>query len=305
MARRLTVDGEAGGVETPFWLTGRDGRRQPLSVSRQGKETIRIAAADRDLGALDPTSGDRVEQLTRLLERSGYLLRPRAVTLTLFTRMILADWFVHGVGGAGYERIGDYLFERYYGRRPPPVALATCTMTLPPDGSFSGLIDGTCQVKHELRTLQHHPERYLPEPLAKEEPVATLVHRKRAALNRANDRSLPHDQRKSAWLEITRVNLELLPYARRAADGPRQRLVEAERRARSEKVRACREYFFGLFPEPQLRALQDSVSREEFLTSSHRPCRAGPISVDRDPGGVSFVSGDPDDQSDDCSTPSR
>ncbi len=283
IVRRLTIDAKAGRIETPFWLTGPDGHRQPLYVTRQKKEMIGIVAADRELGMLDSTCGDGIGQLRRLLERHRYLMRPRAVTLTLFLRTILVDWFVHGVGGADYELIGDYLFERYYGRHPPHVAVATCTMTLPPDGSVSHWNDDDVPAQHEWRALKHHPERYIPEPMLKQEPVATLVRRKQTAVSHANDRRLPHEQRKSAWLEMMKVNAELLPYAMRAADALRQKLAEAENRARSEKVRTDREYFFGLFPEPRLRALKESVSESEFLTGSHRPIEAGPVSVDHEP----------------------
>lgn len=304
IARYLMVDAEPGRTETPFWLTGPDGHRQPLYVSRQEKEMIGIVTANQELGMLDSTCSDGIGQLRRLLERHSYLLRPRAVTLTLFLRMTLVDWFVHGVGGADYELIGDYLFQRYYRRRPPHVAVATCTMMLPQDGSVSHH-DGVVPAKHELRALRHHPERYIPEPLAKREPVATLVRRKHTAVSHATNRCLPHEQRKSAWLEIAKLNAELLPHAMRAADGLRQKFVEAERRARSEKVRTCREYFFGLFPEPRLRALKDSMSRREFLTGTHRPFHTGSTAAGHNFGSAGPVPGEPHDQSHDCGATSR
>jgi hypothetical protein len=293
IARCLTIDAEAGHTEAPFWLTAPDGDRQPLYTSRQKKGMIGIVAADRELGVLDAARGDGPDQLRRLLERHLYLLRPRAVTLTLFLRMTLVDWFVHGVGGADYELIGDYLFERYYGRHPPHVAVATCTMTLPRDGSVSGANDVDVPAKHEWRALEHHPERYIPEPLVKQEPVATLIRRKQTAVSRANDRRLPHEQKKAAWREITKVNAELLPYALRAADALRQRLAEAENRARSEKVRTDREYFFGLFPEPRLRALKESVSEWAFLPGGRRPVEAGPVSVDHESDSAGPAPGRP------------
>lgn len=89
-----------GEGELPFWVV-RGGRRERCFK-----------------GAADPSSDDII---------------PRAVTLTLFLRLHLLDFFIHGVGGANYEWIGDRLIERFFLERPPPYAAASRTRLL--DGS--------------------------------------------------------------------------------------------------------------------------------------------------------------------------
>lgn len=58
-------------------------------------------------------------------------LLPRALTLTWAVRALLCDFFVHGVGGAGYEPGTDVLWSRLYGQEPPPWGWIGGTFTLP------------------------------------------------------------------------------------------------------------------------------------------------------------------------------
>lgn len=279
--RPLVVDKERCSAEVPFWLTGRDGRRQRLMVEHKGRRTIGIKVAGRGLGDLDSASPDaRVDQLRGLLEQHGYLLRPKAVALTLFVRMALADWFVHGVGGARYESITDYLLTHYYAKRPPHFALATCTMTLAGDRTASQSAEKVSDLQHGLRAIECHPERHIPTSVLQSEPVASLVREKWKVVNEANDRRLPPARRKSAWTAVGAANKALLPYAGPAVDRLRQRLLGAEYRRRSERVRRCRDYFFGLFPESQLRALAGSV---DFSPSGPGDCQPDPVSMERAP----------------------
>jgi len=285
VARPLRIDQEQNRAEVPFWLVDTGGRRLPLHVNRHGKGVIQVGTAARPLGQLDATSGDLPDQLRELLTYRGYRLRPRAVALTLFVRLTLVDWFVHGVGGAIYERIGDHLFEHYYHRRPPHMASATCTMILPqeePSGTSSA---GVGEAQRQLRAFLYQPERFLPAPTAATEPVATFIRLKQAAVSTARDPCLPHDRRKAAWKEIARLNRQLQVHAKPAADLLHQKLAEARDSDRSQQVRDSREYFFGLFPEPRLRALVDSVAGETFGSDSWD--KPGTNSI----GGSSSVSG--------------
>ena len=59
------------------------------------------------------------------------MIRPRALTLTLWARLLVCDFFVHGIGGAKYDRITDGIFRRYYRCEPPPYGCVTATLRLP------------------------------------------------------------------------------------------------------------------------------------------------------------------------------
>src|SRR5262249_57288337 len=47
-------------------------------------------------------------------------LRPRALTLTLFARVCLGDYFIHGIGGGEYDEGTDAIIRAYFCLAPPP-----------------------------------------------------------------------------------------------------------------------------------------------------------------------------------------
>jgi len=59
------------------------------------------------------------------------VLLPRALTLMLFARTVLCDFFLHGAGGAGYEPGVDHMFRVFFGVEPPPWGWLSGTFLLP------------------------------------------------------------------------------------------------------------------------------------------------------------------------------
>ena len=50
------------------------------------------------------------------------------LTTTLFSRFLLGDLFIHGIGGAKYDELGDEIARRFFGIEPP--GFLTVSMTL-------------------------------------------------------------------------------------------------------------------------------------------------------------------------------
>ena len=105
----LAVAGDR--VELPFWLLTPGVRRRALHVQRRGGELV-LSTAD---GPVARLAAGSAEELAEALERERLAIRPRAAALTLFLRLFLADVFVHGVGGARYDRVTDALMARFFG----------------------------------------------------------------------------------------------------------------------------------------------------------------------------------------------
>ncbi len=59
-----------------------------------------------------------VEALRDLPGR-GIRLRTRALTTTMFARLFLGDLFVHGIGGAKYDELGDEIVRGFFRLEPP------------------------------------------------------------------------------------------------------------------------------------------------------------------------------------------
>src|SRR5271157_2466855 len=172
--------------EAPFWVW-RQGqpRRRPLLVL-QGSRTmfLRIAGEDDPLIEL-PLSPDReaccaVERLHDLATRS-IRLRTRALTTTMFCRYLLGDLFIHGIGGAKYDELGDSIARRFFGIEPPEFLTLSLTAWL-------GLPDQTATpselatLERALRDLVYNPDRHLSEPLSPQ--VRKLINDRREAIAR-------------------------------------------------------------------------------------------------------------------------
>lgn len=65
-------------------------------------------------------------------------LAPRALFMTAVVRLVLCDLFVHGTGGAAYDRVTDAWIGAWIGRRLAPTAMATATLRLDP-ARFGGV----------------------------------------------------------------------------------------------------------------------------------------------------------------------
>ena len=127
--RILKTDYLNNKIELPFWLVSKTGKRASLYVSLNDRN-LRIGTADKIVGTIDSSGGKKLH-LLEILRKNKCVIRPKAVTLTLFARLYLAELFVHGTGAENYEYITDRLIEDYYKISNVNFGVATATMTLP------------------------------------------------------------------------------------------------------------------------------------------------------------------------------
>jgi hypothetical protein len=132
--RTLKIDYLNKIIELPFWLLWKTGKRASLYASLNDKD-IRIGTSDTTIGTID-SSGNKNQQLWQILRKNDCGIRPKAVTLTLFTRLYLADLFIHGAGAVNYEYITDSLIRDFYKKPDVNFGIATATMALPQDNDY-------------------------------------------------------------------------------------------------------------------------------------------------------------------------
>src|SRR5262249_21162207 len=120
-------------LEAPFWAWRAGApRRRPLLV-RQLARTMELRIGGEPGPLLEiPLAADReaccaVEQL-RTLPARGVRLRARALTTTMSAGLMLGGLFLHGIGGAKYDELGDAIAQRFFGFEPP--TYFTLSMTL-------------------------------------------------------------------------------------------------------------------------------------------------------------------------------
>jgi hypothetical protein len=212
--------------EAPFWVWHPDHpRRRPLMV-RQLPRTMQLRQGGEDEPFLEiPLAPDReaccaVEQLLTLRTRC-LRLRTRALTTTMFARFLIGDLFLHGIGGAKYDELGDEITHEFFGISPPAYLTLSTTLWLTREGD-PARPERLVALERTLRDLSFNPDRHLAEPALPEArswveakhaaiagPVAT--HRQRIdrfrAIRRANEALQPHVAGEVAQLHAERDRL--------------------------------------------------------------------------------------------------
>lgn len=237
----LEVAGDV--VELPFWLVS-GGRRLPLFASRSGG-TYRLTAGQTEVAAFMDLAPEGLEELA---------IRPRALTLTAFTRLCLADLFVHGIGGARYDRVTDAVIREYFGVEPPRYAVATATLHLPLTA-----VDTAAQVerlRRRLLELQHNPERALSAPT---EQQRRLIDEKWTLIEGLENTTLSRKARRQATQRIRQINEVLAAGLEADRAAVEQQLAALEGVHAGDAAATSRTYPFCFF-SPQ--TIDDLVSAQ-------------------------------------------
>jgi hypothetical protein len=246
----LFVDGAR--CELALWAYRPGEPRRRVFMEERGAH--RELRTERDVLVKVPPGGtttwrEFAESLSPLVP---WVLRPRALTLTLWARMLASDLFIHGIGGAKYDRATDELIRRYYGVAPPAMACVSATLQWSPEAAASS---GTvAQAQQQLRDFQFNPQRHIDSA----QHAAMLAARTEAVAESARLRkTAPHDRRarRVAFEAIRRINAQLAAAAPEAANRLADDIARAERDSENARILRGREYFFALHPRQDLELL--------------------------------------------------
>jgi hypothetical protein len=238
--------------EAPLWLwSTEDQRRCPAWVRGQG-DCVVVSDRRGFEGAL-PTGARNLDEAVAELARweaAGHKLRSRALLTTMFARLVLADLFIHGIGGAKYDEATDAISRKFFGAAPSPFATLSGTLHLPihhPAGDEADLR----RLRQELRELRFHPESRLRLDAVD-------------GTNRAVAAAAVADKR--SWISIPKTPenaanrhraIEAANFSLQAVLDPERRRIEAElalqtARARASRILNSREFAFCLYPRDLL-----------------------------------------------------
>ncbi|MDR7402403.1 MAG: hypothetical protein QN155_09270 [Armatimonadota bacterium] len=233
------------GVEAPFWLL-RAGRRLRVFVRRRRDRLV--LAADADVAELSPGAGPQALE--------GLELRPRALTLTLFTRLVVADLFLHGVGGGRYDRVTDAVIADYLGLAPPAYAVATATLHLPL--AADDLRARRRELRQRLMRLQHNPDRVLDDPTPEQR---ALIEEKWSLVASLSSAALTRRQRRQITHRIREINAELSRALGEQVERLSRQLRDLDRPATEAALAAAthRGYPYCYFPVDDVAALVDGL----------------------------------------------
>jgi hypothetical protein len=247
-------------AELPLWVWRAGEPRRHLWVERQNGGDLLVYANNEPVGGIsagDAASDEAVAAQLAAWRKAGWKVRPRALSLTLFVRAAVADVFIHGLGGALYDKITDGLFERFFGVRPPEVILASCTVCLPMK-SYPATARDLFDARRAVRDWRYNPDLRLSAAARERPDVRALIDEKWRLL--AGMIALPRPDRRAPYQRVHAINAAL---AQAEPDGPRlaaERLARVERELAYNAILQGREYPFFFYDCDELAAYYRTIS---------------------------------------------
>jgi hypothetical protein len=245
----LATDGEW--QEVPFWAwSERVPRRGRVWARREGtaRISLRFDNGLPDLTTPFPFVGAGPDHLP--LIDGTYKLRPRALTLTLFARLCLADLFLHGIGGGKYDEVTDEIIRTYFGLEPPTYQVLSATLHLPLVG-FSATRADVLRAERLVRDLHWNPQRRLDDQQLTDPLIQGLVAEKTNLIVTEPQQNNPARRR---WFRaLQEVTEQLRPAVAEQLPLAEERLRRMRAEVEANEVLRRRDYSFVLYPAETLR----------------------------------------------------
>ncbi len=166
--------------------------------------------------------------------------RPRALTLTLFARLVLGDYFIHGLGGGIYDRVTDDIIRGFFDIEPPAYQILTATLHLPLEQPHYDP-DALHQAQRVTRDLRWNPYKYL-------ERAEHAEHREIIAMPQTTRR-----ERRARYRAFRDLSTRLQPQIEHLRESNCDRRAVLEQRLAANSVLTRRDYAWILYPESVLK----------------------------------------------------
>ena len=232
------LDERDGWFEAPLWIYGNQSpTRRPVWVRLRNDQLVISDRVEREIEIDIRFPKLAAEKLSSMITPE-FKLRPRALLTTMYARLILSDLFMHGIGGAKYDQLGDRIIHSFFMVDPPEFMVMSATVKLP-SAHTSDNPARVRQLKREMRDVQFQPERY-----AKRADLdQSLIARKQYLL----ENQPPPGARGDWHREITEINRTLSDCLEEQRSRIVTELANARRQASSEAILSSREHPFCVF----------------------------------------------------------
>ncbi len=256
-APRLQVSDQV--VELPLWAVHPRLPRRRLLVAPHA-DWFELRAETDFVGRFQPAElvGAASRNSAWPFEPEGWQLRPRAISLSALARLLLADLFIHGVGGAKYDEVTEDFVRAFFGVEPAPASCVSATLhlPLPREGIRPQDINAAQQ---QSRDLRYNPQRHLrglPAELLQER--ARLIEQSRTL---SKDQPWDHDARRLVFQAIRRINQTMLQTDPWKAAEYDQRVETLRMLWERDQIADDRGYFYALHLRDSLAQLVSRMGR--------------------------------------------
>lgn len=246
-------------TELPFWVWKQGEERKRGYLLSEG-EHLKITDGTHVVAVLGKNEdGSTNMQKLRALQEDRIKLRPRAITTTMFSRLLFSDVFIHGIGGAKYDAITDEIIREFFGISPPSYVSNSATLFLPLN-ALDRDIGKLQRVQRELRDMPHNPERYASEERLSDAGFANRVKEKKRML--ATIEGCGMDEKKACFNQIKALNKLLFDQIRTEFLHKQNERNSLMNGLANETAVKFREYPVCLFPTDYLRGRHTNVFSE-------------------------------------------
>lgn len=246
-----------GAIELPLWINHPGQPRHRLFVAKENGSTQVLAESRQVATFEDSTLNDWAAFSAALAQMEHWVIRPKALILTMWARLFWADVFIHGIGGAKYDRLTDRLIRSVFGVEPPVMACVSATLRLPLPRTDTTVAEIEAATR-SLRDVAFNPHRYITHEqmaaiqLQKEDLIAES---KRL---RNQDRS-NRPERAKIFNQIRTLNREAIGLQPNRRAELRQHLERIKRAITADETANCRDYFFAMHDRSDLQRLLENL----------------------------------------------
>ena len=237
-------------IEIPFWVWKAGGQRAKCYRVNEG-EDIKITDGADILVILKKNEG-AMENLSRLkvLMETGIKIRPRAITMTMFSRMFFSDVFIHGIGGAKYDTITDEIIKEFFGIDPPGFVTISATLFLPLD-DYGLDIKVLQELQRTDSDMCYNPERYASKETQSEPAFMNRVKEKQRLLKIMGVSNA--DEKRRYFRRIKELNKLMLTQINPELKKKRKEINTIRGKLAYNEVVRFREYPICLYPTKMLK----------------------------------------------------
>lgn len=249
---------EDGWQEIPFWLWTSANPRRRRAFTKVDNDGVTISDLEGIRFCLPELPARQEHDMLTAFEsaeQEGIRFRPRAVVTTMFSRLVLSDIFLHGVGGARYDQLTDVIIERFFSLPAPGYVVASGTFLLPLSLPLVSE-DEVNQVRQQLRDSEFSPDVYLASLLeTKQLSDSSDIEKIRSLINdkqlHVRQQVAPGDR--PAWhQQLQQINEQLAAQAAPYCEQLRELLTLREQQQEQKAAFCSRDFSFCLFPAETL-----------------------------------------------------
>ncbi|WP_296451614.1 hypothetical protein [Rubinisphaera sp.] len=259
-------------IELPFWIWSAERPQRHglyLIWLNENWTLTNHAGWSHPLPAQSTCTAESLQEALQEISDQGFRIRTRALITTLYMRLFLADWFIHGIGGAKYDEVTDEIIRLYFQLQPPHFQVASGTIWLPLQDVPQTGEDEIAELKQKLRRAEQNPETILSKEQQSDardlllEKQQLIVEQKAASTTGLSrrERRLRTPENQKRYFRFEEIREQLFKLAKTPIQQLKQRLEQTELLAKQRAVATDREYPFCFYPQETLQKMQDKFNQ--------------------------------------------